>query len=299
MVNNKKVSQLTILGASDVQSNDVLLVTDTSQKESKQLAVGDLLLFVENSGSFSAYHSVTADSASYVQSTNIHGVISFANNSSQSISSSYSSLAESSSYSVVADTASYSQFCVTTTSNTDTASFLKYLGTPNGTASYSIKSNLSDVSTTASFLFYNGNPNGTSSVSISSSFSNKSTSASFANNSNYANSANNAVNATVAVTALSTVSSSWSDSSGTSSYSTNLFSIYKAGAVGIGAGATKTVSFATPFPSALYSVALSWNDGLLGFNCHVDTQNSASFDITNGGATKVTASWIAMMYNNN
>lgn len=166
---NERVSQLVDLLASDIQPDDVFLVTDMSQRESKKLEVGQLLLFIENSGSFFAYHSTISDTASYVLATNVVGTVATALNASQSVSSSWANNAGSSSYASLANTASYSNFCVTSTTNAQTASFLQYTGTPNGTASFAVNSQFSATATTALNLFYNGNPNGTASFAVSSS----------------------------------------------------------------------------------------------------------------------------------
>ena len=169
MANNERVSQLIELFASNLDTTDVFLVTDTSQKESKKLEVGQLLLFIENSGSFSAYHSILSDTSSYVKASNIDGIVTSSLSSSLSISSSFSNFAKSSSHSLNADTASYSTWCVVNSSDADTSSYLNYTGIPNGTASYSLQSQLSNTATTALNLFYNGTPNGTASYAITAS----------------------------------------------------------------------------------------------------------------------------------
>jgi hypothetical protein len=168
MANNERVSQLIELFAADLHSEDVFLLTDMSQRESKKLEMGQLLLFIESSGSFSAYNSAFADTASFVAAGNIYGNVAVANVASQSISSSWAARAVTSSYSDLAATSSYSSFCNITSTSTDTASFLKYLGTHNGTASYAINAAAADSSTTAFNLFYNGQPNGTASWAINS-----------------------------------------------------------------------------------------------------------------------------------
>ena len=167
MPNNEKVSSLLELFATDVESRDIFLVTDMSQRESKKLEVGQLLLFIENSGSFLAYDSFHAATASYILASGIDGVVAVAANASHSISSSWTSFGVSSSY---ANTSSFAFFASSSANNNaDTASFLKYTGTPNGTASYSMNSLAADSSTTAYNLFYNGLPNGTASLAISAS----------------------------------------------------------------------------------------------------------------------------------
>lgn len=185
MANNEKVSQLVELFASDFQSNDVFLITDTSQKESKKVELGQLLLFIESSGSFQSYHSVLADTASYISVNNINGIIPFSTNSSQSISSSWASSSISSSYSGTSSYASTASFILGASSITivPTASFLQYQGFPNGTASYALQSSLASDASTAYNLFYNGvTPNGTASYAM---FSSASISSSYATTSSY------------------------------------------------------------------------------------------------------------------
>lgn len=200
MPNNERVSQLIELFATDLQSNDIFLISDMSQLESKKIEMGQLLLFIESSGSFFAYDSVHADTASFVLSQNIGGTISLVSSSLTSISSSWSNNAGSSSYTL---TSSYSYFAtefLISMSHSDTTSFIQYSGIPNGTSSYSLKSGISDNSTTAYNLFYNGQPNGTSSVSISSSYASSSPATTLKTASAYS------------------ITSSWSNNTQTASY---------------------------------------------------------------------------------
>ncbi len=178
---NERVSQLQDLFASDVQPNDLFLVTDVSQRESKRMEVSQLLLFIESSGSFFAYHSNIADTASYVKSSNIDGIIAESTLSTQSLSASSAVTSISSSYALNSSTASYSSFCVTTQDIANSASYLIYSGTPNGTSSYSMLSNVANVSNLSTNLFYNGNPNGTASFAMTASTTINATSASHAN----------------------------------------------------------------------------------------------------------------------
>jgi hypothetical protein len=191
MANNERVSQLVQLLASEIQSNDVFLVTDTSQHQSKQLQVAQLLQYIESSGSFNAYHATVADTASYVQSTNIDGIVAEASLSTQSLSASNAAFAISSSLAQLALTASYSNFCVTSTVFSQTSSFLSYSGVPNGTASYAINAGIAATANTALNLFYNGTANGTASFAIT---------------------ASNAITASSAITASNAVSASFATS---------------------------------------------------------------------------------------
>jgi len=196
MANNEKVSDLLVLYASDLQSNDILLATDVSARESKKLEVGQLLLFIESSGSFFAFDSAHANTASYVSASNIDGIVSITTNASHSISSSWSDQSLSSSHALNSNSASYSLLCVVTDS--DTASFLNYTGIPNGTASNAMTSSYSVESLGALNLLYFGADNGTASYAISSSN---------ANTSSYS------VTSTNADTSLISISSSYSDAS--------------------------------------------------------------------------------------
>ena len=196
MANNEKVSDLLELFATDIESRDVFLVTDISQRESKKLEVGQLLLFVENSGSFLAYDSAHANTASYILASGIDGMVSMANNASHSISSSWADRSSSSFYASSANSSSYSMMCEVTDS--DTASFLKYTGTPNGTASNAVTSSYSIESLGSLNLLYFGLDNGTASYAIT---------ASNAHVSSYS------VTSTNADTSSISISSSYSDAS--------------------------------------------------------------------------------------
>lgn len=165
--NNEKVSDLLELYATDIQSNDILLATDMVVRESKKLEIGQLLLFIESSGSFFAYDSTHAGTASYILASGVNGVVAVAANASQSISSSWANFAGSSSYSVTSSLAVYA--LSSANNNANTASFLQYVGSPNGTASYSLVALNASTSLATSFLFYNGNPNGTASFAVSAS----------------------------------------------------------------------------------------------------------------------------------
>jgi hypothetical protein len=212
---NERVSQLQDLFASDTQPNDLLLVTDMSQMESKRMEVGELLNYIQSSGSFSAYHSNTADTASYVNSSNIDGIIAEASLSTQSLSASSALTSISSSYSLNAGTASYSQFCLISQDTANSASYLIYLGTPNGTASYSMLSNTSNTANTALNLFYNGTPNGTASFAITTSFSKSS---SYATQSTHADTASLAVTTSYSYFTDTAANASTASVAGTSSY---------------------------------------------------------------------------------
>jgi len=202
---NERVSQLLDLFAQDIQSDDIFLVTDTSQRESKKLGIGQLLLFIENSGSFFAFDASHSQTASYILASNVDGISSTITNVSHSISSSFADNSISSSYALNADTASYSNVCVTHTTDADTSSYLNYSGFPNGTSSYSVQSLSSETSSMSLNLFFDGiTPNGIVSLAITASNSNTSSYSISASNSN---------------TSSYSVTSSYSINSDTSGYS--------------------------------------------------------------------------------
>ncbi len=224
MSNNERVSQLIELYATDLSSNDVFLVTDMSQLESKKLEMGQLLYYIENSGSFYVKISDTASyvsssnvdgiipvanvasqsiSSSYISSSNVDGIIPVANVSSQSVSSSFSNFSISSSYSVNADTSSYSSWCIQNTVDSDTSSYLLYQGFANGTSSYSMVSSFSDNSISASYSPF-------SDSATSASYSSGSDIATYSDNLNYYGLPNG--------TSSFSISSSNSTYSNTSSY---------------------------------------------------------------------------------
>ena len=209
---NERVSQLVELFASDLQFDDVILATDTSQKESKKVEIGQLLLYFENSGSYSAYSALTALTASYVAASNVNGTVAVALNSTRSISSSWSPYAISASNAVSASFTTYAQTSYISTSIANTASYLEYPN--NSTASYAINSLLSSYTNTASYLQYiNGFINGSSSYALTCS------TAIISNNSLKANTSLSSSWATSSITSLSSSYSSYSVYSLSSSYS--------------------------------------------------------------------------------
>jgi hypothetical protein len=164
--NNKRVSQLVELTYSEVQLNDLLLIIDSSAKESKRIQVSDLAVYLNSSGSLEALHAIFADTASYINGADVHGLVdscSYAFTALNAISASYSSFASNADSSSYALSASYA---FNTGSTTPTASFLLYTGTPNGTASFAFSSSHADGADQAKFLVYLGGNNGTASYAI-------------------------------------------------------------------------------------------------------------------------------------
>lgn len=270
--NNERVSQLVELFATDIQTDDILLATDTSQKESKKVEVGQLLLYFEKSGSYLSYNSVQAQTASYVSGGSIDGAANIAIIASSSVSASYASRSFSSSYAKTASWASFAETTLATSTNADTASFLKYTGIPNGTASYANSSFISYLSTSASYLlFVPGVINGsasyaqTSSVSLSSSFSSQSISASYAPFTQvYQEScswASSSISSSYSDTSSTCVSSSFAQRSETSSYFDGFSEPVKAWAM-----VTWSVGKSTPFIVNNYNLSsITWLNRVTSF----------------------------------
>lgn len=160
---NKRVSQLVELTSAEVQPDDLLLIIDTTARESKRIRASEFAVWLEGTGSITQL----AETASYVKGSGVDGAVSLANlanTASVAVLAQTSSQAISASYASLANTAS---FALSSPSNhSDSASFLNYFGTPNGTSSYSIHSANSDASTVSSFLLYFGTPNGTASYAL-------------------------------------------------------------------------------------------------------------------------------------
>ncbi len=215
---NERVSQLIQLLESEIQPNDVFLVTDTSQKESKQLQMGDVVTYVQTNGTFNAVNASFASTASYIKASNIDGLEVSNIVASQSISSSYSAYSLSSSHSNISDTASFASFSVQSMVSAQTASYLYYDGVDfNGTSSYAVNAGTSNISTQSLNLYYDGiNPNGTSSYAVNAGTSE------FSISSSYSPQSDNATNASYSLLTLfssASLSSSWTSQSLSSSYS--------------------------------------------------------------------------------
>jgi len=223
---NERVSQLQDLFASDMDPSDLFLVTDVSMKESKRMNMGQLLSYIEGSGSFDAAHSTNADTASYVEPSAIDGTVATALNASSSVSASAAVNARSSSYAFNSTTASYSAFCVVSQTTANSASYLIYTGIVNGTASYAVQALNANVATTALNLNYNGTPNGTASFAITASNVATASNAITASNANLATLATTASHALVSDNTVQSISSSYAnqtDNAATASYISNAF----------------------------------------------------------------------------
>lgn len=215
---NEKVSQMTALTAAELALADLFLITDVSAIESKKISVGDVLTYIEATGSF---HITNAVSASFVPGGGVFGTVT---------SASYAPFASTSSYAIragLADTASnaltasVTLACVTHTTTADTASYLLYQGFPNGTASFALTASKTTLSDTSSFLLYTpGLNNGTASYSFTSSFT---------------------ISSSVTITASYVVSSSQSD---TASFAINSLTASFIGGTTYGVPAGTVITYA-------------------------------------------------------
>jgi hypothetical protein len=164
---NEKISQMTSLTAAEVAADDLLLITDTSARESKRITTADFLTYVETTGSFNALTAVTSVSTSYIQGGRVDGSVSSASFSTRTYTASLAIKAITSDTASLASTASF----VSGISQIATSSFLLYSGVPNGTASFALTASRVSTAQTSSFLIFTGVPNGTSSFSLTSSVS--------------------------------------------------------------------------------------------------------------------------------
>jgi hypothetical protein len=195
---NIRVSELALITAPEVAVNDLFLLADVSEIESKKLSALELTAYMQSAitSSVSSSHSLTASYLLYQGFPN--GTASYAllaKTSSYNLSSSHAIWADTASHALYAKSASYaltSSYAISSsysaTSSVQltyssayadyarTASFLLYTGIPNGTASYAISSE---------YLIYKGIPNGTASHALVASNSTNSTTASYAISASY------------------------------------------------------------------------------------------------------------------
>lgn len=165
---NKRVSQLVALTPSEVSHGDLLLIIDTSAKESKKITISDISAYLNVSASITAYSAIFADTASFILGTGVFGAVLSASFADRAMSASMADKAS------IANTASYAltaSFVAGTVAST-TASFLRLLpGAENGTASYAKTASFVNASKTSSFLLYTpGINNGTASYALTASF---------------------------------------------------------------------------------------------------------------------------------
>jgi len=176
---NKRVSQLVELTANETQLDDLFLVIDSSARESKRMQSSQLAAWLTMSGSLSVSHATTADTASYISISNVVGTINSASYANRSTTASYAHIASQSISASYAGTSSYainsnagttlftaslypitSSWAVNAVSTTlaQSASFLRYLGVSNGTASYALTTQNVNHATTADSASYFNNP---------------------------------------------------------------------------------------------------------------------------------------------
>ena len=166
LIGNKKVSQLIPMSPSEVAVDDLFLIIDTSQRESKNILASDFARWLNASGSVYAVHAALADTASYILGTSVFGPVASAAFAAFVASASW---ADNSYHTTYADSASISQtasFALNAEGLSNTSSYLKYSGFPNGTASFALKVDSANTANTAAFLLYFGGYNGTISHAI-------------------------------------------------------------------------------------------------------------------------------------
>ena len=156
---NERVSQLTELLATELQTSDLFLITDMSLKESKKIEFNQIILFLQNSASFNAIYAKYCASASYVPAAGVDGTVR---------SASYAVWSNSGSHALYADRVTSASYADKSRLS-DSASWAPP-PTVGDTSSYALRAGYSDYAGTAYFLYYNGIPNGTSSWAISSSY---------------------------------------------------------------------------------------------------------------------------------
>ena len=66
LIGNKKVSQLIELTPTEVSTDDLFLIIDSSAKESKKIQASNLIAWLNGSGSIYATNAILAATASYV-----------------------------------------------------------------------------------------------------------------------------------------------------------------------------------------------------------------------------------------
>jgi len=191
---NKRVTELAPISVIELAVDDLFLLADVSEFESKKLKIVDLRSYILNGGNITgsfngtASYALQALSASWAPCCPSASYAATSSWSWNSLTASYILHAISASYALSASyslTASYALSCSCETVNSaafatysQTASYLLYTGIPNGTASYAFtasyaistsyqsvtNSDLADLADSASYLIYTpGINNGTAS----------------------------------------------------------------------------------------------------------------------------------------
>lgn len=257
---NERVSQLNEIVAAELASNDLFFITDTSARESKKMQADQLLLFIESSGSFNAYHSTTSDTASFVAGNNVFGSVSSASFASTTFSASVSNQSQTS------VTASYalSASAISPVVSAFTASYLNYTGGNTGTASFSITASNATNATNAKFLVFTGVSNGTASYALN---SGNTISASYVLSSSYA------ITSSFSTTSSFTLSSSFSTNALTASSLNTSISPGLALAFGLITGSSNN--------AANFNLALNYNISSVKFLGVVNSNNAYAITFTN------------------
>jgi hypothetical protein len=163
---NKRISQLVQLTANEAEPNDLLAIVDVTARETKAIQLIQLGDWIYASGSIVQSASF-ADTASFILGSNVSGPVQSASFASVSITSQTASFALTSSNVQTASFAVTASFSLNTrVQASDTASYLEYLGFPNGTASYALLSQNANVASSSQNLLYFGGNNGTASYAI-------------------------------------------------------------------------------------------------------------------------------------
>lgn len=167
LIGNEKVSQLVEITAPEIAPNDLFYIVDSSARESKKMQAYQLAVYLNSSGSIQASHAITADTASFVLPGGITFTVpsaSLALLAASALSASWAAFAVSSSWSTTASYAVNGEV-----GESQTASYLKYQGFPNGTASFALTASTVRNAFSASFLVYPppfGTNNGTASYAL-------------------------------------------------------------------------------------------------------------------------------------
>lgn len=195
---NKRVSELSPITAAELAANDLFLLADISEVESKQLTVTNLTNYLQVliTGSATSSVATNALTASYLLYQGFpNGTASFAFTSSHNLTSSHALWSHTSSYALLALSSSYSNtasYALTASYSltssvqlvyssaycdyAQSASYLIYTpGVVNGTASYAITASKAITVETASFLNYTAGGNtGTASYALTTAWASQS-----------------------------------------------------------------------------------------------------------------------------
>ena len=183
-MSNKRISELVEIHANELSMDDLLLLFDVSSHNTSKLKIEDLNSYIfTNTNSGSLYGTSSwANSSSYamnfpipkqVESSSFSDFSLYSKNATNADTASSASYTKSGSYSITSSYALTSStqlaFSAAFASHAKSASYLTYIGNPNGTASYALTS--FKTSGTASHALTSSFTDGTSSYSPTSSYS--------------------------------------------------------------------------------------------------------------------------------